>query len=223
MKTFRRLLHIRMMQEGMTLIELIVVLAIVGVVAGVLVFNYANFRTTVTLRSLSQEIALSVRKAQTYATSVRAIDGLSGTDTASFPAYGIAFSIDPASGPDEAAEPSSSRFVLFADVSDGGFADSIYNKGDECGAPEEDSECVESFGITTPDRVVRLETENGLNVEPIDGEVDIIFNRPAPDATICMVSGGACLPISNLRIVIQSQAGQERVVTIWNTGQISVQ
>lgn len=221
MQRLRRLMPIRM-QDGMTLVELIVVLGIVAVVSAVLVFNYSSFRTTVTLRSLSQQIALSVRKAQTYATSVRGIEGLSQSTTA-FPAYGIAFSIDPASGPDETAEPSSSRFVLFADVTDGGVINSLYDRGDDCGSPEDGSECVESFGITTPDRVVRLETENGLNVEPIDGEVDIIFNRPAPDASICMVSSGICLPISNLRIVIQSQSGQERVVTVWNTGQISVQ
>ncbi len=204
----------------MTMIELIVVLAIVGVVSSVLIFNYSKFRTTVTLRGLSQDIALSIRKAQTYATSVRAIEG-SGLDTTSFPGYGIAFSVD--SPPDTPSVPGRARFILFADVSDSGTLNGKYDDGGSCGNPIDGNECVESFSITTPDRIVRLCTEDGCVV---NGEIDVVFDRPAPDARICVIDeSGACdtdRP-SYLHVVVQAPTGEERVITIWNTGQISVE
>lgn len=210
----------RRQQQGLTLVELIVVLGIVAMVSSVIIFNYSDFRTTVTLRGLAQEIALSVRKAQTYATSVRAIDGASAS-TNSFPGYGIAFSAD-STGSTDPAVPHRARFVLFADIPDAGDADGRYNRGADCGTPSQGDECVESFGILSSDRIVRLCTENGCQTS---GEVDIVFDRPAPDAAICVVEGSDCASDrpSYLQVVIQSLSGAERSVTVWNTGQISVE
>lgn len=209
-----------MHERGLTMIELIVVLGIVALVSTVIVFNYSKFRTTVTLRGLSQEIALSIRKAQTYATSVRSIDG-AGVSTSSFPSYGIAFSADnPIAG--ESVVPGRARFILFADIPESGSADGRYNNGDSCGSPSEGDECVEAFNITSSDRIVRLCTENGCQTS---GEIDVLFDRPAPDARLCVIDSGGCASDrpSYLQVVIRSLAGDERSVTVWNTGQISVE
>jgi type II secretory pathway pseudopilin PulG len=202
------------------MIELIVVLGIVALVSTVIVFNYSKFRTTVTLRGLSQEVALAIRKAQTYATSVRSIDG-AGISTASFPSYGIAFSADnPIAG--DSTVPGRTRFILFADIPESGTVDGMYNDGGSCGSPSEGDECVEAFNITSTDRIVRLCTDGGCQTS---GEIDVLFDRPAPDARLCVIDGGACASDypSYLEVVIQSLEGSERSITVWNTGQISVE
>lgn len=206
-------------QKGMTTIELIVVLAIVAVVSAVIVFNYSDFRSKVTLRSLAQDTALAIRKAQTYATSIRSLAGAS-SDTNEFPAYGISLSVEQETSPDEGT-PSKSRFVLFADMEDGGSSDGIYNNGGRCGTPSIGEECVESFSFLSLDRITKLCTDNGCVT---GGSVDILFRRPAPDAIICEVTGGSCnIVASYVEIHLQAPSGETRIVTVWNTGQISVE
>ncbi len=203
----------------MTMVELIVVLAIVGLVSAVLVFNYGNFRSNVTLRGLSQQIALSIRKAQTYATSVRSVDGVS-VNTTSFPGYGVSFSNASSSS---ATSPNQARFVLFADIpNSSGVTNGKYdNSGSTCGAPTEGNECVEVFTINSPDRITELCPNDSCTTSTTT--VDIVFDRPAPDAEICLVSGSSCTTRSSVGIKIQSTTGATKKVNVWNTGQISIQ
>ena len=209
-------------QQGLTLVELIVVLGIVAVVSGVILFNYNGFKGTATTRALAQEVALAIRKAQTYATSVQSVDNTGG-DVATFPAFGISFSNenDTSSG---VGQPSKKQFILFADIpNDAGDTDGMYTNGGACGRPSQGDECLESFSITSADRIVKICTDAGC----LDaGTVDVVFNRPAPDAMICVVESGAC-QINRppyLSVIIESVAsGKQRTITVWNTGQISVQ
>lgn len=207
-------------QAGLTLIELIVVLAIVAVVSGVIMFNYANFRGSTTLRGLSQDMALTIRKAQTYATSVQAIN--TGSSTISFPAFGISFSLDGDTASD-VGDTSRKQFVLFADIPNGGGStDGMYTNGGTCGAPDSGNECLESFAINTSDRIVQLCIDDGCLSS---GTVDIVFDRPAPDAYLCVVSGASCQinRPSYVTAVLESVSGQQKRVTVWNTGQISIE
>lgn len=210
-------------QLGVTLIELIVVVSIVAVVSSVLLFNYSDFSTNVSIRNLSQEIALSVRKAQTYATSVRGGGGAPNT----YAAYGISFSTQEPTG--GVYEPSKKSFVLFADipVSPSTVPNKIYDTNSTCGAPSEGAECLEQFVISSADKVVGFETD--ITGQVSTGSVSITFRRPTPDAIICYSTGGphdVCsnpsTPISYVTIFLESAKGSSRSVTIWNTGQISV-
>lgn len=212
----------RARQSGVTLIELIVVMAIFTLISSVLLFNYSDFSTNVSIRNLSQDIALTVRKVQTYATSVHSITN-NTMDTRDFPSYGISFSLDETSG---AFEPNKKRFVIFADIPDvpGGLPDKQYDSDGTCGSPAVDSECLESFSITNSDSIVEICTDATGCVSL--GSVDITFRRPVPDAIICYKQSfnDECQTssISYVDLVLRSAKGLTRKVSVWNTGQISV-
>ena len=211
------------LNRGVTLIEMLVVVAIVALVSTVIIFNYSDFSNNVSVRALAQEVALGVRKAQTYATSVRNVDGTTGNSSL-YPAYGISFAIKQTSK----TSPYEKQFVLFADIPDNGekVGDGVYNTKDSCGTPQFGDECAEMFNITSADKIVKLCTTTGGAKEDCftDKAVDIVFRRPSPDANICIDSGGVCQTEkpAYVKIVIESAKGLQKTITVWNTGQISV-
>jgi len=78
-------------QRGFTLIEMLVVLAIMGVVLAVTVGGQRAFNRSIVLSNTAYDVALSIRQAQTYGVSGRVAQGtLSatygyGVDIQSFP------------------------------------------------------------------------------------------------------------------------------------------
>lgn len=214
-------MDIKNTQRGVTLVEMIVVVAIFAVVASILFFKYSDFNTSVSVRNLSQEVALTVRKAQTYATSVRSLNGVSAVSD-QFPAYGVSFSPD---APGATYAPSYKQFTVFADMVNGADINRYYDRGSDCGNPSINNECVELYSINTSDKVVQLCTDYPVSDTCISsGTVNVIFRRPAPDAEICIVSGSQCTTtVSYVKVVLESIKGTQKTVTIWNTGQISGQ
>lgn len=211
------------LHQGVTLVELIVVIGIFSVVSAILIFNYSDFSTNVSVRNLSQEIALSIRKAQTYATSVRGIDKVKSS-TKDYPAYGVSFSLDTTSNP---FFPNNKSFILFADIPGYPVAspnNRHYDNDGNCGNLQPGSECIENFTIETFDSIVEICTDATGCVNA--GSFDITFQRPTPDAMICYKAPGtdSCqsTSISYINIVLQSAKGLRRAVSVWNTGQISV-
>jgi prepilin-type N-terminal cleavage/methylation domain-containing protein len=213
------------LQRGVTLIEMLVVVAIFSIVASILLFNYSDFSTNVSLRNLTQDIALSLRKAQTYATSVQSLPN--GASTTEFPSYGMTFSADAITTP---FVPHSKQFVFFADILDGVSQNTkTYQSTGTCGSPAVGNECVEAFTITTGDKIISLcYDNNGTYTCSSTGALDITFNRPSPDAVICFKPagyGGTCATTasSHAEVILESPKGVTRSVLIWNTGQIAVQ
>jgi len=214
-------------KRGFTLIEMLVVVGIFAVVATILLFNYSDFSTAVGIRNLAAEIGLSTRKAQTYATGVHVINGTNGIMSDTFPAYGISFSTNSTSA--HTYDPSVSNFVLFVDAAPNGdkVTSNTYDNNGTCGAPGVGQECVENFGFTGGDTVVSLCTDipnpNTCLTPATGGIVNVLFHRPNPDAVIC-VDGIDCSTrtASYVKVTIQSPKGVQRIITIWNTGQVSV-
>ncbi|MEO5646487.1 MAG: type II secretion system protein [Candidatus Paceibacterota bacterium] len=216
-------------QAGFTLIEMLVVVGIFAVVATTLLFNYSSFSTSVGVRNLSEQIGISIRKAQSYATSVRSISGSGGLMSDTFPAYGIAFSEGYPS--QNLYDPTDSSFTLFTDVSpqNNTITNNIFDNNGSCGAPGQDQECVENFSITNGNKIVSLCTDSPSAgtcfTAEHPGKVNIVFHRPNPDAIICIVdqSGNCSSQLSSyVKITVQSLKGINRIITIWSTGQISV-
>ncbi len=219
------------LQAGVTVIEMVVVVGIIALVSGVMIFNYSDFSTNVSVRNLSQEIALSVRKAQTYATSVRPIEGLSGINSKTFPGYGISFGVADNPTPVDESTPGPRQFVLFADVNTAAndlTGMNAYEKGISCGNPTFLDECLETFTITTADKIQSICVNEGTTRSACytnDARLDVTFRRPSPDAVICLSTAtiDSDCSISYAVIVLQSAKGLQRKVLVWNTGQISVQ
>jgi len=224
----------RTTQAGVTLIEMLVVVAIIAVISSVIMFNYSDFSSNVSVRNLSQEIALAIRKGQTYATSVRSVDGTSIEDSSAYAGYGVSFSTN-----ETATDPylaTSRRFVLFVDIPEGGGSGAYagtysQTSGQACGDPTSSSnECIESFSITTADKIVAIcgGDVEGYSSEPATctgtGAVDISFKRPSPDARIVYTDeNGVTTRSTYAQIILESAKGLKRGITVWNTGQISVQ
>ncbi len=103
------------LQNGMTLIELITVLAIFAVVSTVVIFNYGGFQSKVDITNLSNDTALQVVQAQHSA-----LDGLLPTQVyppAWKPAYGVYFSSTVAPATD-AKGANNHNFIYFVDLNE---------------------------------------------------------------------------------------------------------
>jgi len=210
--------------RGVTFVELMVVMAILAIMFATIIANYKNSRLTIVTQNLADDIALSIRKAQSYAIGVHR-----STDSFDY-GYGIHFSTD-----EDNSNPSlgsNKSFILFTDISN----PTIYDKdssnicGGSAGIPTSDNECLEILQISSGDKIVELNLVINGNLSPADlGVVDITFKRPSPEPKFCHRSGqsGNCQQSTNItavQIVVSNEAnpGVYKVITISNTGQISV-
>ncbi len=204
---------------GFTMIELIVTVSIFIVVTTVLLASYPKFSSRIMLEDVAQQVALSVRQAQTYGLSVKEF-GAGGL----FPGYGIYF-------PSPVNDNKS--FTIFADTN----GDKKYNL---VGCGIVGSECLDKFTIQSGERIyalcVNLKNDGVAPFSTIDDLVGVTncgsinslhvsFTRPNPDATITAYLGGANYDssYSDAEIVVASPRGEVKTIVVWLTGQISVE
>jgi prepilin-type N-terminal cleavage/methylation domain-containing protein len=64
-------MRIHKITKGFTLLEMMVVLAIVSVIMAVVLFGYSAFSQNLSLSSAIQEMSVAIRQAQTYGLSVK--------------------------------------------------------------------------------------------------------------------------------------------------------
>lgn len=206
--------------RGFTLVELLVVIAIVVVLSAVLLTRQSQFNSSTLLRSLTYSVALSVRQAQVYGTTVYGTTTLLANCTAGTynagscfaPGYGIYFN----SGDNV-------HYVLFGDLNGNG----RYDTGEQ----------VQTFTIKSGYRLARFcagRTSNGVPdcwSESGGGtlaSMSVIFKRPNPDAcfstdtnpTVCSTGVNPIYASSTIRIAGGNTDVRNIVVT--TTGQIAV-
>ncbi|NQV88622.1 MAG: prepilin-type N-terminal cleavage/methylation domain-containing protein [Parcubacteria group bacterium] len=199
--------------HGFTLIELVVTLGIITVVLSIVIINFSKSGEGIILTDVAYQTAISIRQAQVYGLSVKQSGTTPGFE---FDAgYGAHFDID---------DPTS--FILFADKN----KNSVYDAGSgDCPGTIPGNECiekivlqtgytVESFGKIKNDAIFSLFFPSSV-IE----KLDITFKRPNPDAVI--VSDSTALAPDEIGAVIrlQSVGGKEKDVTVFSTGQISVE
>lgn len=207
----------RVSTAGFTLIELIVVIFIIGLISGLVAFNYGKFRSDVTVESLAQDIALTIRRAQVYSV------GTKGTDSI-FPSYGIHFNI-----PGSIAVTGTEKdIVFFADVPPFGvrLANGEYDNGTsttDCPTltVSYGDECMEVINIKSTDKITALCTDNGTNCST-NASLDIVFTRPNTEAQFCYKTGGTCTSPTDVTIKVESLKGSIKYINVWNSGQINV-
>jgi prepilin-type N-terminal cleavage/methylation domain-containing protein len=212
--------------SGFTLIEMAVVLSIFAIISSLVIFNYSDFRSSVSLDNLSQDIALSVRRAQSYATSVQGSNDINAGLV--FPGYGMHFSTT--AGPAFSGGPKS--FIFFADLAGGPISSGlpVYDESNttrSCGYSTltAGNECIEEVAINSTDFISELCAYVGTT-SSCGGTLDIVFTRPQPDASICYVPIGlsSCSSnVSSATIKVTSLGGASKKIKVWNTGQISIE
>ncbi len=192
---------VRTRNAGYTFIELIVVISIFGIMASVAVLNFSDYTTQTTLQNTAEDIALTIKQAQSASIAGKTL-GQQGPDFT--PSYGIYLS-------DNAAK--SDRFVYF------------YNSlvGTSPGYESTNGEKIREISITTSDRIEKLCITDANNDEDCGGitNMSIAFRRPFPDAIITTNATGGTVP-NGAVIYIISTKGKHLKVTISALGSIAV-
>ncbi|HVV15094.1 MAG TPA: prepilin-type N-terminal cleavage/methylation domain-containing protein [Candidatus Paceibacterota bacterium] len=204
-KPFRRLLG---KGRGFTLIELLVVVAIITIMTTVLLLQQRKFDSSTLLRSLAYSIALSVRQAQVYGTSVRQDSATSGFTSD----YGVFFY----------KGEGTSNYYIFADSGTKDHCRAGWAVTGFCSS-NAGNEDVQQFKLGPGYSILKFCATTSSNSQVCTPTLDwlsIYFKRPNPDAFFATSAGGT---YKSAYIQIVGPDGvTTRGITVTTTGQIIV-
>jgi len=176
---------IRNSQKGMTLIELVVVLAIFAVLSGVAIFNYGGLQTKVDLTNLANNIALQVVQAQNSASSGLLPPALYNPSDPSWkPSYGVYFDMT-----------IPKQFIYFTDLNSNHQFD-----GTDCSG-----ECLNKYTITKNDYI------SEIRIFPANSTITnltITFTRPNSGANLYSSGADLTTSVSYAQITIVDVTGK---------------
>ena len=189
---------------GFTLVELIVVSAIILIITSFILLQQDKFNSSTLLRSLTYSMALSMRQAQVYGTSVRGAG--SGGSTTFGSGYGIQF---PAIG----ATPY--QYYLFADGANG--------DGQRAAGGTEDVSPPSPFTLGRGYSASRLCVRTGQSTPDCTvATVTVFFRRPNPEAVIT-ANGVPSATYNSAYIEIKSSGNNDtRSFKVVDSGQIAI-
>ncbi len=191
---------------GFSLIEVMVTIAIVSIVLTISVARYGSFNNVVLLKNQAFEVALDIRKAQTYASSVRVDDNnASGTLNAEVLRQEVGVSFTTSGN-------GRSLYRLFIDQQS---SPNVRYSGSDILLEE----------VLFDDRfeIDRLCTTSGGSENCSLTQVNISFARPDFDAFI--LRNGSNTPLAEVKIVLRSRNNPTftRAIIVTAAGQISVE
>ncbi|MBI4065657.1 type II secretion system protein [Candidatus Kaiserbacteria bacterium] len=205
--------------KGFTLVELIVVMAIIGVVMLVVLTSQSSFNKTLTLANTAYDIALTIRYAETYGISGRAAGAVTNAG------YGVHF---------QSASPRS--FTLFADkypsVGQPGVCHAL-PANDPSGPDAKPGNC--AYDSSQGEVTVDYTLGNGITISKFCSytsgwscsdngltSLDIVFARPNANPFISANgSYSATIPVTAACLTVSSPQGGSRFVSVSSSGQIS--
>jgi type II secretory pathway pseudopilin PulG len=199
--------------KAFTILEFIVVVAIVTMLISSVLYNYSSFNDKLALSTAAREMVMSIRQTQTYGINVREATTGGGDFTRS---YGIYF--NPTASP--------SAYYIFIDRNN----DGRYN--DSLGACT-GTECVEKVSLRDYVTITSLGKTGSncptTNVPPAY-TLEAIFTRPNPDAVINFRDSSGniiCAATSYLRqnglVNLTSKKGATMTISLDPTGQVYIQ
>lgn len=218
--------------KGFTLVELIVVIAIMLMMSAIILFNYAGFNSSVSLDNLSQDIALSIRKAQMSAVSVKSIIDANTTNTIFPSGFGVHF--ETGANNNGTPEGGNKSFIFFADIDNVNPAEKRYDQISPTCDPSNlssSNECMDIMNIKSSDEISEIcikKSGEDLFCPPFNQnpKLDIIFTRPNLDAKFCFTSSPNSSCESNVSFatirIQSSRINKSKEITVQSTGQISV-
>ncbi len=211
--------------RGLSIVELIVVLAIIIILTSVAITGQSAFDRSLLLTDTAYTVAFSIREAQTLGLSSRAFGGIQNTG------YGIRFDV---------ASPTS--YIEYADTTPG--EPGSTQSGDcpghtitDAGSPDaRPGNC--QYDAEAGELVRRYVLNRGYHIGKVCGStgsvtkcsgtdfdlLDITFMRPSTNAvTLGRTSSNNLIPFSSVLIYVQSPNNvAERCVTVTSVGQVSV-
>lgn len=190
-------------KAGLTLFEVIVVIAITGVLIAIIVPDSRTFEKKIVLENLSRDVALTVRTAQSYGINAQRRAGGGFEES-----FGVHF---------DRANPD--KYFIFRDP-DRGVGGYMYAGG---GVKLE--EFTLSLGYTISD--VCLIDNGGADSDCFVAggaeisTVDIAFDRPKPDAHF--TENGGVSTYQSALITLTNPNGATQIIEVLSTGYISLQ
>ena len=208
-------LHLR---RGFTLIELMVVMAIIVTLTGIVLSSQSTFNRTLILANTAYDIALTLRSTQTYGIGSRA------AGTTANAGYGLEF---------KKATPNA--FVLFADSYPSAAAPtSCHPVADPTTPDARPGDCV--YESAQGELVSNYALGNGITVSDFCAyalgswscassgaltSLDIVYARPNPDPYMSVNgSYSALFPVTRVCLTVSSSQGGSRFVSVGPSGQI---
>lgn len=220
--------------KGFTLLEVIVVVAIFGIMTAVIIFNYSNFNSKVILTNMAYEIALTTRQAQVFGLGARSGDTtvLDLAPNVQFESpFGMYFDLRDGTGP---KANTTDQFIMFVDevnkqIVDGGeitvsdhFCKNGPTKTCTCSSDVTD-ECVNKFQMQRGMYISDLRVFNTSSSCTPTRAVAISFKRPNPDGIIVDQERGTATTYRSLQITVTSKNGDNEYVIMRENGQLAVQ
>ena len=179
---------------------MLVVLGIFTVITGVVIADLPSFRDKTILELVGQEIAVTIRQAQSYGVGTRSFSN-------AFPSHGVYLN-------------EAGSLTLFAD----GNANNKFDTGSACGTVG--TECIELYNL--PGGVSRIFLKNCSSIASCIGApsiiapLNIVFQRPKLDA-VFVNGSGVTQSFTHVGIIIQSNRDNKKrcqVIRVLSTGQI---
>jgi prepilin-type N-terminal cleavage/methylation domain-containing protein len=205
--------------DGFTLVEMLVVLAIIGIILVVVVTGQSTFSRTLLLTDTAYTVALSIREAQTYGLSSHLFSGDQNA------AYGVHFT------------PNSTNYTEFGDIYPAApGTNSTYCPGHTDTDPTKpDARPGNCLYDSAQGELIQLYTfGQGYTIGSIKGilsaggavspsSVDITFQRPNILTVIVANVSGVYEALSQVEISVKSPQNNSKCLVVNNLGEISVQ
>ena len=206
--------------RGFTLIEMLVVLAIIVVISAIVFTGENNFNRSFFITNTVYDVALTLRQAQTYGLSSQAYGATQNAG------YGIYISNE-----------SPSTYVMFADVGgsdppdncDTGTAGTPTAKPGNClydGAGEQVQSFTLGNGFAITNFCIVPASGSANCYTPADDPtqaLSMVFSRPNEDAIINTVSGsGSATVATSACFTISDSVGDSRYVSVAQSGRVAI-
>lgn len=197
------------LNRGFTLVELMVVLTIVTIITMVVLTSQSSFNKTLILANTSYDIALTLRSAQTYGISGRAIGGTVNAG------YGLHFQ-----------NGATGTFVFFADIFPAASCDAPDCKPGNKVYENVSDAIVQSYalgnGMTISDFCAKSGGSWSCASSGGITSLDIVFARPNPDSFMS-VNGlySVAFPVTAACLTISSPQGGSQYISVMASGQIN--
>ncbi len=208
---------------GYTLIELLLVMAIIFLLAGTSLVNYNQFGKEIDLENMTYNVALTVRTAQAFGINRREEGGVVVDDFAEAIPYGIYFTTQ--SLVDVLGDPNDEGFMIFIDNKDGTVpgSNNLFDNSGSGGACVVNSadECIDIFRINKEIYISEICAGDDATSCIERDELHITFKRPNPDA---IIKSSDVASHSYAEIVLSSRValGFNQVISVGVAGDISI-
>ena len=203
---------IRNSQKGFSLMELLIVIAIMLILLSVSLFDYNKFGKEIDLENATYAIALAIRESQVYGINkaLKKTDNPINTFGGDY-GYGVFFSKR------ETGPANKSRLVFFVDSSTAPNNNKIFDGNCSGGSGDE---CYSQVSLNKGNHISDIKYYNNGSWTSVDS-INLYFKRPNPDAVIKV--NALDFGKERVRITITDSGNQFfRCVEVGTSGDISI-